>query len=217
MTRPLARLVGVMIGVLVLVSGCVVPQPHFRDRDGGRAYLLGELKAKYGRDFVLKSENFENTGGATYFSGRIHPVGAPSQEAGARVGAYGQLVDSWGVWPFADRMTAQPNQACASIASATKSCVVRPRVPASNKYWDPAMRLEDFLAQSNAANDVMVTYLATDERQLAPQILALIDKLDAGQVQYVLMVTRGGEPNVVFTHMTSQPKPTVQEILDTIP
>lgn len=128
--------------------------PFENDLDSARAYLLEQLREKYGREFTIAGrENLENYGpfaGASYFC-EAAPVDAPEQVTSALVSQtmYQNLRDDYAVYFFKEEAEAPVLDLCAS-----KEYVLDQRVslemPETERIWSAEDGAEKFLSESGA-------------------------------------------------------------------
>jgi len=128
--------------------------PFENDLDSARAYLLEQLREKYGVEFtVVGDEDIKNYGpfaGATYTC-EAAPIDAPEQVTTALVSQsmYQKVRDSYAVYFFKDEAEAPAAALCE-----TKDYVIDQRVslemPGTEAAWTADDTLEKFLAESGA-------------------------------------------------------------------
>lgn len=128
--------------------------PFENDLDSARAYLLEQLRGKYGKEFtVVGRENLENYGpfaGASYFC-EAAPVDAPEQVTSALVSQtmYQNVRDDYAVYFFKEEAEAPVLDLCAS-----KEYVLDQRVslemPETERTWSAEDGVEKFLSESGA-------------------------------------------------------------------
>lgn len=128
--------------------------PFENDLDSARAYLLEQLREKYGREFTVAGrENLENYGpfaGASYFC-EAAPVDAPEQVTSALVSQtmYQNVRDDYAVYFFKEEAEAPVLDLCAS-----KEYVLDQRVslemPETERTWSAEDGVEKFLSESGA-------------------------------------------------------------------
>lgn len=128
--------------------------PFENNLDSARAYLLEQLREKYGREFTVAGrENLENYGpfaGASYFC-EAAPVDAPEQVTSALVSQtmYQNVRDDYAVYFFKEEAEAPVLDLCAS-----KEYVLDQRVslemPETERTWSAEDGVEKFLSESGA-------------------------------------------------------------------
>ena len=128
--------------------------PFENDLDSARAYLLEQLRGKYGKEFtVVGRENLENYGpfaGASYFC-EAAPVDAPEQITSALVSQtmYQNVRDDYAVYFFKEEAEAPVLALCES-----KEYVLDQRVslemPETEQTWSAEDGVEKFLTESGA-------------------------------------------------------------------
>lgn len=128
--------------------------PFENDLDSARAYLLEQLRGKYGKEFtVVGRENLENYGpfaGASYFC-EAAPVDAPEQITSALVSQtmYQNVRDDCAVCFFKEEAEAPVLALCES-----KEYVLDQRVslemPETEQTWSAEDGVEKFLTESGA-------------------------------------------------------------------
>ena len=128
--------------------------PFENDLDSARAYLLEQLRGKYGKEFtVVGRENLENYGpfaGASYFC-EAAPVDAPEQVISAMVSQtmYQNVRDDYAVYFFKEEAEAPVLALCES-----KEYVLDQRVslemPETERTWSAEDGVEKFLTESGA-------------------------------------------------------------------
>jgi hypothetical protein len=128
--------------------------PFENDLDSARAYLLEQLRGKYGKEFtVVGRENLENYGpfaGASYFC-EAAPVDAPEQITSALVSqtVYQNVRDDYAVYFFKEEAEAPVLALCES-----KEYVLDQRVslemPETEQTWSTEDGVEKFLTESGA-------------------------------------------------------------------
>ena len=128
--------------------------PFENNLDSARAYLLEQLREKYGREFTVAGrENLENYGpfaGASYFC-EAAPVDAPEQVTSALVSQtmYQNVRDDYAVYFFKEEAEAPVLDLCAS-----KEYVLDQRVslemPETERTWSAEDGAEKFLSESGA-------------------------------------------------------------------
>ena len=128
--------------------------PFENNLDSARAYLLEQLRGKYGKEFtVVGRENLENYGpfaGASYFC-EAAPVDAPEQVTSALVSQtmYQNVRDDYAVYFFKEEAEAPVLDLCAS-----KEYVLDQRVslemPETERTWSAEDGVEKFLSESGA-------------------------------------------------------------------
>lgn len=128
--------------------------PFENDLDSARAYLLEQLRGKYGKEFaVVGRENLENYGpfaGASYFC-EAAPVDAPEQVISAMVSQtmYQNVRDDYAVYFFKEEAEAPVLALCES-----KEYVLDQRVslemPETEQTWSAEDGVEKFLTESGA-------------------------------------------------------------------
>lgn len=128
--------------------------PFENNLDSARAYLLEQLREKYGKEFTVAGrENLENYGpfaGASYFC-EAAPVDAPEQVTSALVSQtmYQNVRDDYAVYFFKEEAEAPVLDLCAS-----KEYVLDQRVslemPETERTWSAEDGVEDFLSESGA-------------------------------------------------------------------
>lgn len=128
--------------------------PFENNLDSARAYLLEQLRGKYGKEFtVVGRENLENYGpfaGASYFC-EAAPVDAPEQITSALVSQtmYQNVRDDYAVYFFKEEAEAPVLALCES-----KEYVLDQRVslemPETEQTWSAEDGVEKFLTESGA-------------------------------------------------------------------
>lgn len=128
--------------------------PFENNLDSARAYLLEQLREKYGKEFTVAGrENLENYGpfaGASYFC-EAAPVDAPEQVTSALVSQtmYQNVRDDYAVYFFKEEAEAPVLDLCAS-----KEYVLDQRVslemPETERTWSAEDGVEKFLSESGA-------------------------------------------------------------------
>lgn len=128
--------------------------PIENNLDSARAYLLEQLREKYGKEFTVAGrENLENYGpfaGASYFC-EAAPVDAPEQVTSALVSQtmYQNVRDDYAVYFFKEEAEAPVLDLCAS-----KEYVLDQRVslemPETERTWSAEDGVEKFLSESGA-------------------------------------------------------------------
>lgn len=128
--------------------------PFENNLDSARAYLLEQLREKYGREFTVAGrENLENYGpfaGASYFC-EAAPVDAPEQVTSALVSQtmYQNVRDDYAVYFFKEEAEAPVLDLCES-----KEYVLDQRVslemPETERTWSAEDGAEKFLSESGA-------------------------------------------------------------------
>lgn len=128
--------------------------PFENNLESARAYLLDQLREKYGMEFtVVGREKLENYGlfaGASY-SCEAAPVDAPEQTTMALVSQtlYQDVRDGYAVYYFKEAAEAPVLDLCG-----TKDYVLDQRVslemPGTAKTWTPEDELDRFLSESGA-------------------------------------------------------------------
>lgn len=128
--------------------------PFENNIESARAYLLGQLREKYGMEFMVTGrENLTNYGliaGASY-SCEAAPVDAPEQTTMALVSqtAYQDVRDGYAVYFFKEAAEAPVLSLCGE-----KDYVLDQRVslelPVTPKIWTPEDALDRFLSESGA-------------------------------------------------------------------
>lgn len=157
--------------------------PFENDLDSARAYLLGQMREKYGIEFAIAGrEDLDNYGpfaGATYTC-QVAPVDAPEQVATALVSQtlYQKVRDDFAVYYFKEAAEAPVLALCEA-----KDYVLDQRVslemPGTARTWTADDNLEEFLAQSGAY--VKVTLRLEDDldtKVYAGQILDFLNSID---------------------------------------
>lgn len=157
--------------------------PFENDLDSARAYLLGQMREKYGIEFAVAGrEDLDNYGpfaGATYTC-QVAPVDAPEQVATALVSQtlYQKVRDDFAVYYFKEAAEAPVLALCEG-----KDYVLDQRVslemPGTALTWTADDSLEEFLTQSGAY--VKVTLRLADEldtKAYAGQILDFLNSID---------------------------------------
>lgn len=128
--------------------------PFENNLDSARAYLLEQLREKYGREFTVSGrENLENYGpfaGASYFC-EAAPVDAPEQVTSALVSQtmYQNVRDDYAVYFFKEEAETPVLDLCES-----KEYVLDQRVslemPETERIWSAEDGVEKFLSESGA-------------------------------------------------------------------
>lgn len=128
--------------------------PFENNLDSARAYLLEQMREKYGMEFtVVGRENLQNYGpfaGASY-SCQVAPANAPEQVTMALVSQtrYQDVRDGYAVYFFREEAEAPVLALCR-----TKDYVLDQRIslemPETEKVWSAEDGLERFLAESGA-------------------------------------------------------------------
>lgn len=128
--------------------------PFENDLDSARAYLLEQLREKYGREFTVagreKLESYGPFAGASYFC-EAAPVDAPEQVTSALVSQtmYQNVRDDYAVYFFKEEAEAPVLDLCAS-----KEYVLDQRVslemPETERTWSAEDGVEKFLSESGA-------------------------------------------------------------------
>ena len=128
--------------------------PFENDLDSARAYLLEQLREKYGKEFTVAGrENLENYGpfaGASYFC-EAAPVDAPEQITSALVSQtmYQNVRDDYAVYFFKEEAEAPLLALCES-----KEYVLDQRIslemPETERTWSAGDGVGKFLAESGA-------------------------------------------------------------------
>lgn len=128
--------------------------PFENNLDSARAYLLEQLREKYGKEFTVAGrESLENYGpfaGASYFC-EAAPVDAPEQVTSALVSQtmYQNVRDDYAVYFFKEEAEAPVLDLCAS-----KEYVLDQRVslemPETERTWSAEDGVEKFLSESGA-------------------------------------------------------------------
>lgn len=203
-----------LIAILsLMLSGCSLPfgKRVFTDQDSARSYLLEKLRNKYGREFAMSHENYLDNGYT--FTGGIHPVDDPEQDAVAKVTRTGRFEDSWAVWLYADDLGSHPAQVCKEFQDDLLSCSSEPYMKSTTKTWNPATTsVEEFIKQARPVNNITVEFNSTDEDVIAPLILAMIDRFDQSPIMYTFEVRQNGWG--AYHHRSSESRPSLQDIKD---
>lgn len=128
--------------------------PFENSLDSARAYLLEQLREKYGKEFTVAGrENLENYGpfaGASYFC-EAAPMDAPEQVTSALVSQtmYQNVRDDYAVYFFKEEAEAPVLDLCES-----KEYVLDQRVslemPETERTWSAEDGVEKFLSESGA-------------------------------------------------------------------
>lgn len=128
--------------------------PFENNLDSARAYLLEQLREKYGKEFTVAGrENLENYGpfaGASYFC-EAAPVDAPEQVTSALVSQtmYQNVRDDYAVYFFKEEAETPVLDLCES-----KEYVLDQRVslemPETERTWSAEDGVEKFLSESGA-------------------------------------------------------------------
>lgn len=136
--------------------------PFENDLDSARAYLLEQMKEKYGIEFaVVGDEDLENYGpfaGATYTC-KVAPVNAPEQVTTALVSQtlYQNVRDGYAVYFFQEEAEAPVLELCE-----TKDYVIDQRISLemseTEKTWTAEDGVERFLSESGAYVKVVLRF-----------------------------------------------------------
>lgn len=128
--------------------------PFENDLDSARAYLLEQLRGKYGKEFTVvgreKLENYGPFAGASYFC-EAAPVDAPEQITSALVSQtmYQNVRDDYAVYFFKEEAEAPVLALCGS-----KEYVLDQRIslemPETERTWSAGDGVEEFLSESGA-------------------------------------------------------------------
>lgn len=157
--------------------------PFDNNLESARAYLLEQLREKYGMEFtVVGHEILENYGpfaGASY-SCQTAPVNAPEQVARALVSQsmYREVRDTYAVYFFKDEAEAPVLALCQS-----KPYVLDQRIslemPGTARTWTPEDGLETFLSESGAYVKVVLRLEdGLEPREYAEQLLDFLNSLE---------------------------------------
>ena len=128
--------------------------PFENDLDSARAYLLEQLRGKYGKEFtVVGRENLENYGpfaGASYFC-EAAPVDAPEQITSALVSQtmYQNVRDDYAVYFFKEEAEAPLLALCESKEYVLDQHISL-EMPETERTWSAGDGVEKFLAESGA-------------------------------------------------------------------
>lgn len=213
MSRRIWFTAAIVAGLLVLAGCGPRPEYVFTDQEGARSYLLVRLAEKYGVEFQVLHATFNDDGYS--YAGTIAAADDEGKWANARVTRTGTLEDSWAVWLFEDELIAQPMEVCTDFAVDLLSCRAQPRMRTTSQVFDPAMPVDEFLADAKVTVWVTLEFVSTDEDVVAPMIQAMIDHLDQGPTWYALDVMQDGWG--VYHHLSSEPRPSLDEIKETFP
>ena len=157
--------------------------PFDNNLESARAYLLEQLREKYGMEFtVVGNERLENYGpfaGASY-SCQAAPADAPEQVAKALVSQsmYREVRDTYAVYFFQDEAEAPVLALCRS-----KPYVLDQRIslemPGTARTWTPEDGLETFLSESGAYVKVVLRLEdGLEPREYAEQLLDFLNSLE---------------------------------------
>ena len=128
--------------------------PFENNLDSARAYLLEQLRGKYGKEFtVVGRENLENYGpfaGASYFC-EAAPVDAPEQITSALVSQtmYQNVRDDYAVYFFKEEAEAPLLALCESKEYVLDQHISL-EMPETERTWSAGDGVEKFLAESGA-------------------------------------------------------------------
>ncbi len=155
--------------------------PFENNLESARAYLLEQMREKYGIEFaVVGDEDLENYGpfaGATYTC-EVAPVDAPEKVTTALVSQtmYRNVRDSYAVYFFKEAAEAPALALCEA-----KDYVIDQRVslemPETEKTWTAEDGLERFLSESGAYVELVLRF--TDELDAETYATYLYDFLNS--------------------------------------
>ena len=158
--------------------------PFENNMESARAYLLEQLKEKYGKEFVVVDrERLTNYGlfaGATYTC-RAAPAGAPEQITSALVSQslYQDVRDDYAVYFFKEEAEAQAVRLCGETAY-VQSWEISLRMPGTAKTWSAGDDVDGFLQTSGAYLDMEVCLEAgKSDEEYADLILDFLEKVYA--------------------------------------
>lgn len=157
--------------------------PFDNNLESARAYLLEQLREKYGMEFtVVGHEILENYGpfaGASY-SCQTAPVNAPEQVARALVSQsmYREVRDTYAVYFFKDEAEAPVLALCQSKPYVLDQCISL-EMPGTARTWTPEDGLETFLSESGAYVKVVLRLEdGLEPREYAEQLLDFLNSLE---------------------------------------
>lgn len=157
--------------------------PFQNNVESARAYLLEQMREKYGIEFlVVGNEKLENYGpfaGASY-SCQVAPVDTPEQVATALVSQtkYKNVRDNYAIYYFKEAAEAPVFALCNE-----KEYLLDQRIaldmPATAKTWSIEDELDQYLAESGAYVDLILYFEDNLDSELyAEQILDFINSAD---------------------------------------
>ena len=175
--------------------------PFENSLDSARAYLLEQMREKYGIEFtVVGDEDLENYGlfaGATYTC-EVAPVDAPEQVTTALVSQsmYQDVRDSYAVYFFKEEAEAPVLALCES-----KDYVIDQRIslemPGTAKAWTAGDGLERFLTESGAYVKLVLRF--EDDLDTETYAGYLYDFLNSvGQLDCNLLLQAKANKNYIF-------------------
>ncbi|MDE7244650.1 MAG: hypothetical protein K2O18_11855 [Oscillospiraceae bacterium] len=134
--------------------------PFENNLESARAYLLEQLREKYGTEFVVVDrERLTNYGlfaGATYTC-QAAPAGAPDQIISALVSQsmYRNVRDDYAVYFFKEEAEAQAIRLCTETEY-VQEFEISLRMPETEKVWSASDGVNDFLQTSGAYLDIEI-------------------------------------------------------------
>lgn len=198
--------------------------PFANDLDSARAYLLDQLREKYGVEFaVVGEESLENYGplaGATYTCDAA-PVDAPDRVTTALVSQtkYQKVRDDYARYFFREEAEA-PARELLEGTDFVRSSAVELRLPQTARTWSPQDDLRIFLETSGAYLDIEV-YLGEGEsdEEYADQILDLLETILQLNANSRLSVLKSEKKYLYWGRLTAlgespTPLPTKEKILE---
>ena len=155
-------------------------RPFENDLDSARAYLLDQLREKYGKEFIVigneKLKNYGPFSGASY-SCEAAPVDCPEQVTKALVSqtTYQNVHDDYGLYYFKEEAERPAYALCES-----KPYVLDQRIslkaPGTEKAWTPQDKLENYLSQSGAYVQIVLRLEdGLEAREYAEQLLDFLN------------------------------------------
>ena len=198
--------------------------PFENDLDSARAYLLEQLRGKYGKEFaVVGKETLENYGpfaGASYFC-EAAPVDAPEQITSALVSQtmYQNVRDDYAVYFFKEEAEAPALKLCAETEY-VQSCEISLRMPQTARTWNADDNISNFLQTSGAYLDMRVYFNAgKNDEEYANQILDFLEKVYGLNANVTLSILEAENDYIfweklnVLTEIPPQ-LPTKEEIIE---
>lgn len=175
--------------------------PFENNLDSARAYLLEQLREKYGKEFTVAGrENLENYGpfaGASYFC-EAAPVDAPERVTSALVSQtmYQNVRDDYAVYFFKEEAETPVLDLCES-----KEYVLDQRVslemPETERTWSAEDSVEKFLSESGAYVKVVLRLQdGMDEEAYAEWICDFLHSVD--QLECNLLLQAKADKAYIF-------------------
>ena len=159
----------------------------FDNRQDAAEVLLKELKCKYQQEFeIVNKEKYKHLGICDFYSCVIRPKENETQHFFARIMAFGEVIDDYGVYLYKEELEREARDILEQQPYIIKY-EVQCKLPATSMQWKN-VPVEEFRIKSGVRNRIVVELEQSNTIMVEWQIEAIVHACEAISIDTELLI-----------------------------